>query len=107
MPDMRGPDRRLGRFLVVPGILLSIGLLVIYPVFFLITESLNLGESGVFPPTEIGFGNDRTMAHMHSVVGADGDNSARAALDSAATGVMDHLHSAQVTGVWTFYETLP
>ena len=36
--ERRGPDRRLGRFLVVPGILATIGLLVIYPVFFLITE---------------------------------------------------------------------
>src|SRR5579862_2187699 len=50
-------DRRLGRFLVVPGILATIGLLVIYPVFFLITESLNQGDAGTFPPEEIGFGN--------------------------------------------------
>ena len=41
--ERRGPDRRLGRFLVVPGILATIGLLVIYPVFFLVTESLNTG----------------------------------------------------------------
>ena len=46
----RGPDRRLGRFLVVPGILATIGLLVIYPVFFLVTESLNTGDAGTFPP---------------------------------------------------------
>ena len=56
-PDPRGPDRKLGRFLVVPGILLSIGLLVAYPVFFLVVESFNLGDSGVFPPQEIGIGN--------------------------------------------------
>ena len=59
--DNRGPDRRWGRYLVVPGILLTLGLFVIYPVFFLITESLNLGESGVFPPTEMGFGNYLNM----------------------------------------------
>ncbi|MSP30766.1 MAG: hypothetical protein EXR09_10090, partial [Acetobacteraceae bacterium] len=45
----------------MPGILLSIGLLVVYPVFFLITESLNMGDSGVFPPTELGFGNYLNM----------------------------------------------
>lgn len=56
-PDRRGPDRKLGRFMVVPGILLSIGLLVAYPVFFLVVESFNLGDSGVFPPTDIGIGN--------------------------------------------------
>jgi iron(III) transport system permease protein len=54
-------DRRLGRFLVVPGILATIGLLVIYPVFFLITESLNTGDAGTFPPEEIGFGNYTDM----------------------------------------------
>jgi iron(III) transport system permease protein len=51
----------LGRFLVVPGILATIGLLVIYPVFFLVTESLNVGDAGTFPPEEIGFGNYRAM----------------------------------------------
>jgi iron(III) transport system permease protein len=55
------PDRRLGRLLVVPGILATIGLLVIYPVFFLITESLNTGDAGTFPPEEIGFGNYTDM----------------------------------------------
>jgi len=59
--DTRGPDRRLGRYLVVPGILATIGLLVIYPVFFLITESFNLGDSGVFPPEEMGLDNYRNM----------------------------------------------
>jgi iron(III) transport system permease protein len=59
--ERRGPDRRLGRFLVVPGILATIGLLVIYPVFFLVTESLNVGDSGTFPPEDIGFGNYQDM----------------------------------------------
>jgi iron(III) transport system permease protein len=57
----RGPDRRLGRFLVVPAILATIGLLVIYPVFFLVSESLNVGDAGTFPPEEIGFGNYQDM----------------------------------------------
>jgi iron(III) transport system permease protein len=51
----------LGRFLVVPGILATIGLLVIYPVFFLVTESLNVGDSGTFPPEDLGFGNYQDM----------------------------------------------
>jgi iron(III) transport system permease protein len=51
----------LGRFLVVPGILATIGLLVIYPVFFLVTESLNVGDAEAFPPVEFGFGNYQDM----------------------------------------------
>jgi iron(III) transport system permease protein len=54
--------------MVVPGILLSVGLLVIYPVFFLVTESLNLGESGLFPPEEMGFGNYANMIHDAKVL---------------------------------------
>src|ERR1700761_8175078 len=59
--EKRGADRRVGRFLVVPGILATIGLLVIYPVFFLITESLNVGDPGTFPPEQIGVGNYQDM----------------------------------------------
>ena len=51
------PDRRLGRYLIVPAVLLTVGLMVAYPVFFLITEALNVGEPGVFPPEALGFGN--------------------------------------------------
>ena len=51
------PDLRLGRYLIVPAVLLTVGLMVMYPVFFLVTESLNVGEAGVFPPEELGFGN--------------------------------------------------
>jgi iron(III) transport system permease protein len=57
----RAPDRRLGRYFVVPGILATVGLLVIYPVFFLVSESLNLGDSGAFPPEEVGLDNFRNM----------------------------------------------
>jgi len=59
--DSRGPDRRLGRYLVVPAILCSIGLLVIYPVVVLITQSLNIGDSNTFPPEEFGVDNYRNM----------------------------------------------
>ena len=51
------PDLRPGRYLIVPAVLLTVGLMVMYPVFFLVTESLNVGEAGVFPPEELGFGN--------------------------------------------------
>jgi len=50
-------DRRWTRFLVVPLILCTVGLMVAYPVFFLIVESLNTGEAGVFPPESYGFTN--------------------------------------------------
>ena len=38
-------------------VLLGCGGLVLYPLGFLITESLNTGDPQVFPPEEIGFGN--------------------------------------------------
>src|SRR3984957_14911030 len=66
--EKRGPDRQLGRFLVVPGILTTIGLLVIYPVFFLVTESLNVGDAGTFPPQEIGIGNYLDMVSNTQVL---------------------------------------
>lgn len=50
-------DRSWMRFLVVPGILCTVGLMVAYPVFFLVVESLNTGEAGVFPPESYGFAN--------------------------------------------------
>ena len=50
-------DRRWMRFLIVPGILCTVGLMVAYPVFFLVVESLNTGEAGVFPPESYGFAN--------------------------------------------------
>ena len=43
--------------MVVPAVMLTVGLMVAYPVFFLITEALNVGEAGVFPPEALGFGN--------------------------------------------------
>ena len=50
-------DRRWVRFLVVPGILCTVGLMVAYPVFVLVVESLNTGDAGVFPPDSYGFTN--------------------------------------------------
>jgi iron(III) transport system permease protein len=45
------------RGLVTPLLLLVIGALVLYPLAFLITESLNIGDPQTFPPDEMGFGN--------------------------------------------------
>jgi iron(III) transport system permease protein len=56
-----GIDRRWTRYLVVPLILCTVGLMVAYPVFFLVVESLNTGEAGVFPPEAYGFANFRDM----------------------------------------------
>lgn len=64
----RGPDRRLSRYLVVPGILLSVGLLVMYPVVFLVAESFNTGDWGVFPPEEVGLANYLNMIHDAKVL---------------------------------------
>src|SRR6185312_6038414 len=43
--------------LITPILLLVIGALVLYPLIFLITESLNVGDPQVFPPEELGIGN--------------------------------------------------
>ena len=43
--------------LITPILLLVIGALVFYPLIFLITESLNVGDPQVFPPEELGIGN--------------------------------------------------
>ncbi|WP_158083499.1 ABC transporter permease [Manganibacter manganicus] len=38
-------------------ILLVCGFLVLYPIFFLVTESLNVGDPQIFPPEELGLAN--------------------------------------------------
>jgi iron(III) transport system permease protein len=42
---------------VMPILVLMIGALVLYPLAFLIIESLNIGDPQLFPPEDIGFGN--------------------------------------------------
>ncbi len=42
-------------------VLLLCAALVVYPVVFIIAESLNVGEPGVFPPTEISLHNFAVM----------------------------------------------
>ena len=43
--------------IVTLAILVFCGGLVIYPLIYLVAESLNTGEPDVFPPTEYGTGN--------------------------------------------------
>jgi iron(III) transport system permease protein len=49
------------RYVVVPLVLLLCGGLVIYPMIFVVAESFNVGEAGVFPPPAIGLDNYRGM----------------------------------------------
>ena len=65
---MLSADRRWTRFLVVPLILCTVGLMVAYPVFFLVVESLNTGEAGVFPPESYGFANFVDMIYDAKVL---------------------------------------
>ncbi len=43
--------------LITPILLLVVGALVFYPLIFLVTESLNVGDPQSFPPEELGLGN--------------------------------------------------
>ena len=45
------------RYLITPLVLLTCGSLVLYPVVFLVSESFNVGEPGVFPPQAVGWSN--------------------------------------------------
>jgi iron(III) transport system permease protein len=45
------------RQIVMPLVVLLCGALVLYPIGFLINESLNVGDPSVFPPEEYGFDN--------------------------------------------------
>lgn len=45
------------RQIVMPLVVLLCGTLVLYPIGFLINESLNVGDPSVFPPEEYGFDN--------------------------------------------------
>jgi iron(III) transport system permease protein len=51
---VRGPSLRQ---IVMPLVVLLCGALVLYPIGFLINESLNVGDPSVFPPEEYGFDN--------------------------------------------------
>jgi iron(III) transport system permease protein len=57
------------RYVIMPVVLLVCGLLVLYPVFFIVTESLNVGEPGQFPPESLGFGNYRNLYEDARILG--------------------------------------
>ena len=42
-------------------VLLICGSLVLYPVVFLVAESFNIGEPGIFPPEAMGWDNYRNL----------------------------------------------
>jgi iron(III) transport system permease protein len=42
---------------IAPLLLLFCGVLVLYPLVYLVTESLNVGDAQTFPPEEMGIGN--------------------------------------------------
>lgn len=50
-------------------LLLPCTLLVVYPVVFIVAESLNTGEPGVFPPESASFANFRAMADDFGIIG--------------------------------------
>ena len=54
--------------LLMVMVLLLCGALVVYPVVFLVAESLNTGEPGVFPPPEMSrwVGKSRSKPHQIS-----------------------------------------
>ena len=50
-------------------VLLLCAALVVYPVVFIVAESFNIGEPGVFPPGEIGLRNFASMSEDMDVIG--------------------------------------
>jgi len=64
-------------------ILLICGALVIYPLFFLFAESLNIGDPQTFPPETIGFGNYADMLFDWRIIG----NTLKVALFSTGIAV--------------------
>jgi iron(III) transport system permease protein len=69
---MNSLSRALPRFniagLVMLLILLLCAALVIYPVVFIVAESINVGEPGVFPPSEISLSNFAGMTEDADVL---------------------------------------
>ena len=49
--------------------LLVCGALVLYPVFFIVTESLNVGDPGQFPPAKLGFDNFYNLYEDARIIG--------------------------------------
>ena len=55
--------------LLMVMVLLLCGALVIYPVVFLVAESLNTGEPGVFPPPETSLSNFAAIGEDIGIIG--------------------------------------
>ncbi len=55
----------------IAGMLLAaiVGILVLYPIFFLLQAALDVGDPDVRPPTAYGFGNFVAMGHYASILG--------------------------------------
>ncbi len=58
----------LGR-IAAPLLVLICGGLVVYPVLFLVLESLNVGDPEVFPPTALGFANYTGLVQEARILG--------------------------------------
>ena len=53
----------------MPLVVLLCGALVLYPIGFLINESLNVGDPSTFPPEEYGFDNFTNLIDDYRVAG--------------------------------------
>jgi iron(III) transport system permease protein len=57
------------KYLVTPLVVLTCGSLVLYPVFFLVTESFNVGDPGQFPPALLGLDNYSNLYEDARILG--------------------------------------
>ncbi len=53
---------------IAPLLLLVCGVLVLYPLIYLVTESLNIGDAQTFPPEEYGIGNYQELFEEPKVI---------------------------------------
>src|ERR1700760_2311349 len=53
------------RQIVMPIVVLFCGVLVIYPIGFLVSESLNVGDPSTFPPEEYGLDNYLSLSDYY------------------------------------------
>ena len=77
------------RYVVVPLVLLLCGGLVIYPMIFVVAESFNVGEAGVFPPPAIGLDNYADLIDDWHIIA----NTVFVAVHGDGDGDRDRLHA--------------
>ena len=53
---------------IAPLLLLVCGVLVLYPLVYLVTESLNIGDAQTFPPEEYGIGNYKELFEEPKII---------------------------------------